>query len=142
MPPTSTAQYTITGQTGFDSLTFSSSSPLPELTPTSVLVHLSYASLNYRDLIIPKGLYPFPAKDNVIPGSDGAGTVLAVGKDVTRFKEGDKVLTTFGPLHQSGPVFPQAAAATLGGGVDGVLREYGVFDQWGLVKNPENLSLQ
>ena len=46
------------------------------------------ASLNYRDLIIPKGGYPFPLKDSVIPGSDGAGTVEAVGKSVTRFKAG------------------------------------------------------
>jgi NADPH:quinone reductase-like Zn-dependent oxidoreductase len=46
------------------------------------------ASLNYRDLIIPKGKYPFPMKDNIVPGSDGAGTVESVGKHVTRFKPG------------------------------------------------------
>jgi NADPH:quinone reductase-like Zn-dependent oxidoreductase len=51
-----------------------------------VIVHA--ASLNYRDLIIPHGKYPFPAKEPVIPGSDGAGTVESVGKNVTRFKAG------------------------------------------------------
>jgi NADPH:quinone reductase-like Zn-dependent oxidoreductase len=51
-----------------------------------LIVHA--ASLNYRDLIIPKGKYPFPMKDNIVPGSDGSGTVEAVGKHVTRFQPG------------------------------------------------------
>jgi len=34
------------------------------------------------------GKYPFPMKDNTVPGSDGAGTVESVGKRVTRFKPG------------------------------------------------------
>ena len=46
------------------------------------------ASLNFRDLAIPNGKYPFPIKEDVIPGSDGAGTVESVGKNVTRFKAG------------------------------------------------------
>jgi NADPH:quinone reductase-like Zn-dependent oxidoreductase len=56
------------------------------------------ASLNYRDLIIPMGKYPFPMKDNIVPGSDGAGTVEAVGKHVTRFKAGGTYCSTY-PTH-------------------------------------------
>ena len=46
------------------------------------------ASLNYRDLIIAKGTYPFAVTDNRVPGSDGAGVVEMVGKYVTKFKKG------------------------------------------------------
>ena len=141
-PPTSTAQWIVAGESGFDSLKFQDSSPIPYQGDHDVLVHMSYASLNYRDLIIPKGQYPFPKIDNVVPGSDGSGTVLSVGKSVTRFKEGDKVLTQFGPLHQFGPVTLAAGGKTLGGGMHGVFREYAVFDEYGLVRLPESLSLQ
>ncbi|KAI4153348.1 MAG: hypothetical protein LQ340_002373, partial [Diploschistes diacapsis] len=91
--PTSTAQWVIKGRSGFDSLHFESSTPVPKIGSHDVLVHMHYASLNYRDLIIPKGLYPLPVRENVVPGSDGAGTVVSVGEQVTRFKAGDKVLT-------------------------------------------------
>lgn len=56
--------------------------------PITDNVPVHAASLNYRDLIIPKGKYPFPMKDNIVPGSDGAGIVESVGKNVTRFKPG------------------------------------------------------
>lgn len=107
MAPTSTKQWRVEGQNGFDSLKFNEQGSIPEVGDKDVLVkstaqeHSSIlfkstanastvqgASLNYRDLIIPKGRYPFPMKDNVIPGSDGAGTVESVGKHVTRFKPG------------------------------------------------------
>ncbi|MCJ1332575.1 hypothetical protein MMC10_009268 [Thelotrema lepadinum] len=141
-PPTTTSQWIVAGESGFDSLKFQDSVSIPSLGDHEVLVRFSYASLNYRDLIIPKGQYPFPKVDNVVPGSDGAGEVISVGRYVKRYKAGDKVLTQFGPWHQFGAVTAAAAANTLGGGRHGVLREYGVFDEYGLVKNPESLSLQ
>ena len=141
-PPTSTPQWIVSGQDGFDSLTYQASAQIPEVGPYDVLVHMAYASLNYRDLIIPKGQYPFPMTNNVIPGSDGSGTVVSVGNKVTRFKAGDKVLTQFGPHHQFGPLTVSAAASTLGGGIHGVFREYGVFGEYGLVANPSTLDLQ
>jgi NADPH:quinone reductase-like Zn-dependent oxidoreductase len=97
-------------------------------------------SLNYRDLIIPKGKYPFGVVDGVIPGSDGAGTVIAVGEHVTRFKSGDKVATLFNQGHLGGSLNQQTIATGLGGVVDGTLREYGSFDENGLVHMPEGLN--
>lgn len=98
------------------------------------------ASLNYRDLIIPKGQYPFPAKDNVVPGSDGAGVVESVGSHVTRFKPGDRVVTLFNSGHIAGSLDAASLSTGLGGAIDGTLREYGIFDEQGLVAAPKNLN--
>lgn len=140
MAPTSTKQWRVEGQNGFDSLKFNEQGSIPEVGDKDVLVKIQGASLNYRDLIIPKGRYPFPMKDNVIPGSDGAGTVESVGKHVTRFKPGDKVVTLFNQGHLAGSLNGKTIATGLGGAVDGTLREYGVFDEAGLVALPRNLN--
>ncbi|KAL6404147.1 alcohol dehydrogenase I-ADH1 [Ilyonectria robusta] len=96
--PTTVRQWNTTDQAGFDSLKVSEQ-PLGELGDTQVLVKIQGASLNYRDLIIAMGQYPGGVSPNVVPGSDGAGTVLAVGKNVKRFKVGDKVITLFNQGH-------------------------------------------
>jgi NADPH:quinone reductase-like Zn-dependent oxidoreductase len=96
--------------------------------------------LNYRDLIIPRGQYPFALKFPVVPGSDGAGEVIEVGAKVTEFKKGDRVATLFNQGHQFGDIDQHAATTGLGGVIDGVLREYGVFNEQGLVKAPSNLN--
>lgn len=81
-----------------------------------------------------------PKKDRVIPGSDGAGTVVAVGKAVDLWKPGDRVLALFSQTLMAGSVGPRDVMTTLGGSVDGVLRQYGAFDQNGLVRVPEGLN--
>ncbi|KAF9889331.1 hypothetical protein FE257_007441 [Aspergillus nanangensis] len=137
--PTITKQWTITGHNGFDSLKYSEA-PVPELGDNQVLVKLRGASLNFRDLMIPKGTYPFALKPNVVPGSDGAGTVVAVGKHVTRFQPGDNVVTIINPTYLGGKMTAQAASIGLGGSVDGTLRSVGAFDEQGLVAMPKGLS--
>ena len=98
-------------------------------------------SLNYRDLIIPQGKYPFALNLPAVPLSDGAGTVLATGSKCTRgLRPGDKVLTLFNQGHLGGSLTPQSAATGLGGAVDGTLREYAAFDEEGVVLAPRNLS--
>ncbi|KAF2645612.1 NAD(P)-binding protein [Massarina eburnea CBS 473.64] len=140
MAPSTIKQWTVEGQNGFESLKLNEKAPLPELGDRDVLVKFHAASLNFRDLIIPKGQYPFPVKDNIIPGSDGAGTVEAVGSRVTRFKTGDKVVTLFSQGHLAGSLDHASLGTGLGGVVDGTLREYGSFDEQGLVHAPSNLS--
>jgi NADPH:quinone reductase-like Zn-dependent oxidoreductase len=67
--------------------------PQPELAePTDVRVRVHAAALNRLDLFVAGGLpgvqYAFPH----IVGSDGAGVVDAVGKDVTEVRPGDRVM--------------------------------------------------
>jgi NADPH:quinone reductase-like Zn-dependent oxidoreductase len=139
--PKTTKQWTVTGTNGFDALKLSEEAT-PQVGDSQVLVKLHAASLNYRDLVIPKGMYPFAVIDNVIPGSDGAGTVLAVGKDVQRFKPGDKVVTAFHQHYVGGLLKAEYANSSLGGSAHGVLRTTGVFHENGLVHMPEALNFR
>jgi NADPH:quinone reductase-like Zn-dependent oxidoreductase len=97
-------------------------------------------SLNYRDLIITQGEYPFAQKDGVVPVSDGAGIVESVGRLVHRFQAGDKVLTLFNQAHFGGSLDPYIVATGVGGTIDGSLRQYGAYDEQGLVHMPKNLN--
>jgi NADPH:quinone reductase-like Zn-dependent oxidoreductase len=97
-------------------------------------------SLNFRDILIAKGTFPFAVTNGVIPTSDGAGTVVAIGSKVSLFEVGDKVATLFSQGHLAGSLTPTTIAAGLGGARDGALREYGAFNEHGLVKTPSNLT--
>ncbi|KAI4209785.1 MAG: hypothetical protein LQ351_007315 [Letrouitia transgressa] len=142
MAPTTTKQWNVTGKTGFDCLQFNERANIPKLGDHDVLVHFHSVSLNYRDLVITKGKYPFPQKDNVVPGSDGAGTVESVGSRVTRFKPGDKVVTLFNTAHIAGPINAASLGTGLGGVLDGTLRQYGAFEEQALVPMPSSLDFK
>ncbi|KAH8901089.1 putative alcohol dehydrogenase [Thozetella sp. PMI_491] len=137
--PKSTKQWNVVGYEGLDSLKYTEQ-PVPELGDNQVLVKLYAASLNYRDIVIANGTYPFALKPNVVPGSDGAGTVLAVGKHVTRFQPGDNVTTIINPYRVGGAVDEKHAEFGLGGTADGTLRSIGAFDEQALVAMPKGLS--
>ncbi|KAI9799804.1 MAG: hypothetical protein M1825_004364 [Sarcosagium campestre] len=139
-PPTKIKQWTIQGTGGFDNLRYNDAASLASVGESEVLVRLHAASLNYRDLLMPKGLYSSGVRDGVVPGSDGAGAVEAVGSKVTRFKIGDKVLTLFNQGHQAGSLTPATRATGLGGTVDGTFAQYGIFNENGLVSIPPSLN--
>ncbi|OTB03261.1 hypothetical protein M426DRAFT_181759 [Hypoxylon sp. CI-4A] len=140
MTPSTIKQWTVTGaDKGFDGLVFGEA-PTPKVGDNDVLVKVQAVSLNYRDLIIPKGQYPFPSGFPIVPASDGTGVVVEVGKKVTKWKSGDRVVTLFNQGHQFGPIDIAASQTGLGGVIDGTLREYGVFNETGLVRAPKNLS--
>ncbi|KOC18722.1 putative quinone oxidoreductase [Aspergillus flavus AF70] len=132
-------QWVLEGSNGFDSLVLQEA-PVPKVGDKDVLVRFHAASLNYRDLLIVKGQYPFPVKDSVVPLGDGAGVVQAIGPQVTRFQVGDRVLPIFHQGHLAGSLDAKSIKTGLGSSLDGTLRPYGAFDEERLVKLPENLS--
>lgn len=109
------------------------------LQPNEVLIKVHAVSLNYRDVAMMKGLYPVKVIDQGVPCSDAAATVLAIGSAVTSFKEGDYVAPTFNLYWLNRQQKPERSCAT-GGDVDGLLREYAIFDQEVLTKLPAHLS--
>src|ERR1700732_3913373 len=68
------------------------SSENPQPGPKEILMRVRSSSLNYRDLMVLKGGGRGPTKLGVVPLSDGAGEVAAIGAGVTRVKLGDRVI--------------------------------------------------
>src|SRR5262249_4555392 len=97
--------------------------PQPEPRLGEALVRVRANSLNGRELSILGGRYPLPVKPDVVPVSDGAGEVVAVGPGVTRVKVGDRVAASIFPRWIDGP-FGVEQAPQLGGSPDGMLTEY------------------
>jgi len=107
-----------------------------------VLVKMRSASLNYRDLMMIEGTYNSKLRLPLVPFSDGAGEVADVGDDVTRWKIGDRVCPIFMQGWIDGEFDHPKSKTTLGGDLDGCLREYAVFNEEGLVAIPEHLSFE
>jgi NADPH:quinone reductase-like Zn-dependent oxidoreductase len=95
--------------------------PDPVAGPGEILVRVHASSLNYHDYAVAAGIIKTP--DGRIPMSDGAGEVVQVGAGVTRFKTGDKVLSTFFPHWESGGPAPHRMADVPGDGADGFAAE-------------------
>ncbi len=112
----------------------------PTAGPGQVLIQVSAWSLNYRDLLVAKGGYGAPPPAGRIPLSDGVGRVVEVGAGVTRVQVGDRVAGCFMQAWIAGEVPVEAPASALGGAVDGMLAEYVVLSEQGVVKVPAHLS--
>ena len=115
---------------------------LPAIADDEILVKMKACSLNYRDLLIPLGGYPRNQTIPVIPLSDGAGEVVEVGKSVSRFKVGDRVIGNFFQDWVSGSVNEEGLCSALGGGIDGTLAEYFKLKEHGTVMVPETMSYE
>jgi len=112
----------------------------PEPGENQVLIRVHAASLNYRDYAIVTGNYFGGILErDTVPLSDGAGEVVAVGRNVTRFKTGDRVIGTFFQVWIDG-VPDRSALTALGSPADGMLAEYVVLDQDGVVRCPPHLN--
>ena len=125
---------------GVDSLIFADR-PEPEPGPREVLVRIRAASLNYRDLMVLRGRYGSRQRTaDLIPASDGAGEVVALGPGVTRFAVGDRVITNFFQRWIAGEASEDKLDSDMGRKWDGVLAELKVFDEEGLVRTLPDLT--
>jgi NADPH:quinone reductase-like Zn-dependent oxidoreductase len=116
--------------------------PQPKPGSRQVLVKVAACSLNYRDLAVVSGNYRAPTKPNVIPLSDGAGEIVELGAGVSRVKVGDKVAGCFSQRWVGGQPDPNNAMFALGGSIDGMLADYVVLEETGVVKLPAHLSAE
>lgn len=114
--------------------------PEPKPGPGQVLVQMKAWSLNYRDLLVVKGLYNPKLKFPFVPLSDGVGEVRAVGDGVTRVKVGDRVAGCFMQRWSAGELTDAAGKSALGGAIPGVLAEQVLLHEDGVVKVPAHLT--
>jgi NADPH:quinone reductase-like Zn-dependent oxidoreductase len=115
----------------------------PQPHANEVVIKFHAASLNYRDLMFVRGTYNPKGCLPVVPFSDGSGEVVAVGADAKKWKVGDRVCTIFTQAWLEGSLSIEKRRTTLGAGdLDGVLREYGTFNENGLVKIPGHVSFE
>jgi NADPH:quinone reductase-like Zn-dependent oxidoreductase len=127
--------YRLTPSGGIDGLTLTDL-PDPAPGPGEVLVSVRSTSLNYRDLLIARR-----TAHAVIPLSDGAGDIVAVGSGVARIAPGDRVAGCFFLHWSDGEVRPEYIAAALGGGtVDGMLAELVVLPADAVVRLPDYMT--
>lgn len=115
---------------------------LPPPGPGEVLVRIHAVSLNFRDALILAGHYPLPVKNNLVPLSDGAGEILAIGEGVTALNVGDRVVSAFFPDWQEGAITAENSSQALGGTADGVLADRVLLPATAVQHFPDHLTFE
>lgn len=114
--------------------------PQPEPGRGEVLLKIRACSLNYRDLLVIKGVYNPKLNLPRVPCSDAVGEVVATGPDVGRVKVGQRVAGLFMPGWIEGDLNDAKGRTALGGSVDGLLAEYAVLSEESVVAVPDHLT--
>ena len=112
---------TISQPGGLDQLQITGGPEPGEQGPGELRVRIHASSLNFHDYAVVAGA--IPTEDGRIPMADGAGVVEAVGAEVSEFKVGDHVVSTFFPQWENGPAPIDNFSTTPGDGIDGFARE-------------------
>jgi len=113
---------------GFDELHYRDVE-MPQPGPGQLLLKFGAASINYRDYQIVAGEFAPAQPLPIIPGSDGAGQIVATGDNVDGFSPGDRVSPLFFPEWLSGEALDDERSVSAGLETPGVLREYGIYEQ-------------
>ena len=116
--------------------------PVPQPGAHQVLIRVHATSLNRRDVFVLHGQYPVGTRQSLVPLSDGAGEVVARGAGVTRVKVGDRVAGIFFQTWIGGRPPATVAQSALGGFIDGMLSQYVVLDEAGVVRIPMSLTYE
>jgi NADPH:quinone reductase-like Zn-dependent oxidoreductase len=106
--------------------------------PGEIKVRVRAASLNFRDTLVVTGV--FPSRDGLIPLSDAAGEVVAVGDGVAEFAPGDRVVSTFHPNWLDGHKERFELNNSPGGPADGFACEYAVRPATHFTRAPSGLT--
>lgn len=112
----------------------------PSPGPGEIVVRVGAISLNYRDLLVLGGEYRGIDPEGLVPTSDAAGVVTAVGKGVARFEVGDRVIGCFFPGWKGGAPSQKRLLDSVGGTVPGFLAEEIVLSEEAAVRTPEHLT--
>lgn len=113
---------------------------VPEPGPGQVRVRVRAVSLNYRDQIVLSGAYGQTRETDIIPVSDGAGEIDAVGEGVEDWSVGDRVTSLYFEGWYDGPPKPGLGFGIGAPGVDGMLAEYVVLPADQVIAMPQSLS--
>ena len=105
-----------------------------------VLVRVRAVSLNFRDLAMLRGRYPRKCVPGLIPVSDAAGEIVAIGEGVQAFKVGDRVMGAFHPRWFGGEMPSTIQVDSYGAENDGWLCELKAVSQEAVVRAPAALS--
>lgn len=126
---------------GIENLTLADR-PDPQPGHGQIAIRVKATSLNYRDLMTVKYGGMRGLRLPLIPLSDGAGEVVAVGESVTRVKPGDRVAGIFFQNWLAGGSDASHAASALGGSLDGMWAELVVLHEDGVVKIPDYMTYE
>ncbi len=125
---------------GLDNLVLGDT-PAPKPQVGELLVKVGAVSLNFRDKAIVDGIYePHMVPKPLIPVSDVAGTVVALGDGVNRFKIGDRVNSHLYSRWLDGEPGPNEPDYCFGSPLPGGLAEYMIIHEESAVRVPDNLS--
>jgi len=132
--------FQIQGDWGFDHLKLARR-PIPVPGRGEVLVRMKAATLNFRDLVVlDRGYGRATGELPLVPVSDGAGEIAAIGPGVVRVKVGDRVCPTFFQSWIGGDARPESFAKSLGAPLDGAMADYMCLSEEGVVRIPATLS--
>src|ERR1700757_4026691 len=116
--------------------------PMLQIAAGMVLIRVHAVSLNYRDLMVVKGMYNPRMALPRTPCSDGAGEVVAIGEGVGRVRVGDRVCGIFMQRWLNGSLTAEKSKEALGGDGGGMLAEYVLLKEEGVVSFPAHLSYE